>query len=137
MLFRSFQKAVRSLEITNRSILWEDPDWSTADQPLFSTLPIGPNDERLWAVLSALRRNVSPEELSRRTGIDPWFLRAFGRITTMENRLIHEHLDENLMYEAKRLGFPDDRIAVLTDRTTEETRRLRDRKSTRLNSSHW
>ena len=121
----AFQKAVRSLEITNRSILWEDPDWSTTDQPLFSTLPIWPNDERLWAVLSALRRNVSPEELSRRTGIDPWFLRAFGRITTMENRLIHEHLDENLMYEAKRLGFPDDRIAVLTDRTTEETRRLR------------
>ena len=80
----AFQKAVRSLEITNRSILWEDPDWSTTDQPLFSTLPIWPNDERLWAVLSALRRNVSPEELSRRTGIDPWFLRAFGRITTME-----------------------------------------------------
>ena len=121
----AFQKAVRSLEITNRSILWEDPDWITPDQPVLSTLPIGPNDERLWAVLSALRRNVSPEELSRRTGIDPWFLRAFKRITNMENRLIHEHLDQNLMYQAKRMGFPDDRIAVLTDRTTEETRRLR------------
>ena len=121
----AFQKAVRSLEITNRSILWEDPDWITPDQPVLSTLPIGPNDERLWAVLSALRRNVSPEELSRRTGIDPWFLRAFERITNMENRLIHEHLDQNLMYQAKRMGFPDDRIAVLTDRTTEETRRLR------------
>ena len=121
----AFQKAVRSLEITNRSILWEDPNWITDDQPMLSTLPIGPNDERLWAVLSALRRNVSPEELSRRTGIDPWFLRAFERITNMENRLIHEHLDQNLMYEAKRLGFPDDRIAILTDRTTEETRRLR------------
>ena len=67
---------------------------------MLSTLPIGPNDERLWAVLSALRRNVSPEELSRRTGIDPWFLRAFERITNMEKRLIHEHLDQNLMYEA-------------------------------------
>ena len=121
----AFQKAVRSLEITNRSILWEDPGWVTPDQPVLSTLPIGPNDERLWAVLSALRRNVSPEELSRRTGIDPWFLRAFERITNMENRLIHEHLDQNLMYQAKRMGFPDDRIAVLTDRTTEETRRLR------------
>ena len=121
----AFQKAVRSLEITNRSILWEDPDWITPDQPVLSTLPIGPNDERLWAVLSALRRNVSPEELSRRTGIDPWFLRAFKRITNIENRLIHEHLDQNLMYQAKRMGFPDDRIAVLTDRTTEETRRLR------------
>ena len=121
----AFQKAVRSLEITNRSILWEDPGWVTPDKPVLSTLPIGPNDERLWAVLSALRRNVSPEELSRRTGIDPWFLRAFERITNMENRLIHEHLDQNLMYQAKRMGFPDDRIAVLTDRTTEETRRLR------------
>ena len=74
----AFQKAVRSLEITNRSLLWEDRSWNGGD--LLSTLPIQPNDERLWALMAALRRGVAPEDLSRATGIDPWFTRAFGRI---------------------------------------------------------
>lgn len=121
----AFQKAVRSLEITNRSILWEDPCWVEDGKSVLETIPIGPTDQRLWALLAALRRKVSPEEVSRRTGVDPWFTRAFLRITSMEQRLLSEAMTENLMFDAKRLGFPDDRIAVLTDRSTEEVRKLR------------
>ena len=68
----AFQKAVRSLEITNRSLLWEDRSWNGGGD-LLSTLPLEPNDERLWALMAALRRGVAPEDLSRATGIDPWF----------------------------------------------------------------
>ena len=121
----AFQKAVRSLEITNRSILWEDPCWVEDGKSVLETIPIGPTDQRLWALLAALRRKVSPEEVSRRTGVDPWFTRAFLRITSMEQRLLSEAMTENLMFDAKRLGFPDDRIAVLTDRSAEEVRKLR------------
>ena len=121
----AFQKAVRSLEITNRSILWEDNNWSNGQKNNFDNLPVAPNDERLWALLAALRRNISPEEISRKTGVDPWFTRAFSRITDMENRLLNETLTEELMYQSKRLGFADDRIAVLTDKTSEEVRSLR------------
>ena len=121
----AFQKAVRSLEITNRSILWEDPCWVEDGKSVLETIPIGPTDQRLWALLAALRRKVSPEEVSRRTGVDPWFTRAFFRITSMEKRLLSEAMTEKLMFDAKRLGFPDDRIAVLTDRSAEEVRKLR------------
>ena len=132
----AFQKAVRSLEITDRSLLWEDPRWQPAlrehkagsdgqSAGLLDRLPLHPNDERLWALIAALRRDVSPEDLSRQTGVDPWFTRAFSNIASMEHRLLAETLDAELMWEAKRLGFSDEKIGVLTDRSTEQVRTMR------------
>ena len=121
----AFQKAVRSLEITNRDLLWEDPEWATDKPTSLERLPLSPNDQRLWALLAALRRDVSPEELSQATGIDPWFTRAFAAIVAMEKRLLSEPLSRVLLWEAKRLGFADQKTGILTDRTTEQVRRLR------------
>ena len=121
----AFQKAVRSLEITNRSILWEDSEWAGDSEGLLARLPLAPNDQRLWAVLAALRRGTEPEHVSRITGIDPWFTRAFQNIAAMEKRLLSEYLDADLLTEAKRLGFSDEKVAVLTDRSAEAVRDLR------------
>ena len=127
----AFQKAVRSLEITSRSMLWEDPDWlppdgdGKQDATAWSRAPLHPNDERLWALLMALRRGASPERLSRLTGIDPWFTRAFAAIASMEASLLSQTLTPSLLYRAKRLGFSDEKIGTLTDRTSEEVRSLR------------
>ena len=121
----AFQKAVRSLEITDRSLLWEDGAWLHDGKANLQRLPLHPNDERLWAILSALRRDQSAEDLSRMTGVDPWFTRAFARIAAMEGRLLSENLDHGLMRQAKRLGFSDHKIAVLTDREPGSVRRLR------------
>ena len=121
----AFQKAVRSLEISDHSLLWEDPEWALHDPASVQRLPLHPNDERLWAVMAALRRSVTPEEVSRATGIDPWFTRALRRIASMETRLLSENLRRDLMRQAKRLGFSDRKIAVLTDRTSSAVRELR------------
>ena len=121
----AFQKAVRSLEITGRSILWESDGWPQDLKDWKTSLPLHPNDERLWALLFALRRGVTPEELSRVTGIDPWFTRAFENIVHMEGRLLGETLTQHLLWQAKRLGFGDDRIGLLTDRTHEQIRSMR------------
>ena len=115
----AFQKAVRSLEITNRSLLWEHADW-TADR-----MPLHPHDQRLWALLASLRRGMTADDLSRTTGIDPWFTRAFARIAEMERRLLSSTLTADLMWDAKRLGFSDAKIGVLSDRTPEQVRTLR------------
>ena len=123
----AFQKAVRSLEITNRSLLWEDDDWNGDSEALLERLPLQPNDQRLWALMAALRRDISPDELSRVTGIDPWFMRAFRRIVAMERRLLFGSLDEELLLEGKRLGMSDEKIGVLTDRSAEQVRELRHR----------
>ena len=121
----AFQKAVRSLEITGRSILWEASKWPQDLDSWETSLPLQPNDERLWALLFALRRGVTPEALSCVTGIDPWFTRAFENIVHMEARLLGETLTQDLLWQAKRFGFGDDRIGLLTDRTHEQVRSLR------------
>ena len=123
----AFQKAVRSLEITGRSILWEATRWPQNLEDWETKLPLQPNDERLWALLFALRRGVTPEALSRVTGIDPWFTCAFENIVLMEARLLGESLTRDLLWQAKRHGFGDDRIGLLTDRTHEQVRSLRQR----------
>ena len=121
----ALQKAVRSLEFEHRSLLWEDPDWKEASDAPLQNLPLYPNDLRLWAMAAALRRGVTPEELPQATGIDPWFTRALGHITQMEQRLLAERLTSQLMRAAKRMGFSDEQVATLGDLLPEQVRELR------------
>ncbi len=121
----ALQKAVRSLEIGRRSLLWESRDWSKNESSPLENLPLHPNDERLWALMVALRRGVAPEELSRLTGIDPWFTRSFRRIVDMERRLLAEKLTPQLLRQAKRLGVSDEQIGTLADYLPEQVRSLR------------
>jgi carbamoyl-phosphate synthase large subunit len=120
---RSFEaalhKAVRSLEVGGRSLLWEKPEWAD-DDPCGK--PIEATDERLWALMAALRRHAEPMELARKTGVDPWFLHKMARIVEMERRLLSEPLRPELLREAKRLGFSDEQIGVLADRLPEQVR---------------
>jgi carbamoyl-phosphate synthase large subunit len=114
-------KAVRSLEFGKKSMLWEDPKW-TADESHF---PMEPTDLRLWSIMAALRRGVTPESIAERTKIDLWFLDKMRNIVNMEKRLLSETLSPELMLEAKRTGFSDVVIGTLADRLPEQVRELR------------
>ena len=119
----ALQKATRSLEIGNRTLLWEGMASDAAEgQNLMA-----PNDLRLWALMAAIRRNVSTEELIGKTFIDPWFLSAMQRIVNMERRLLGETLTPDLLYRAKRLGFSDVQVGTLADMLPEQVRDLRRR----------
>ncbi len=116
-------KAVRSLEITGRDALWEpDPPEGGGAAGGYD---VGPHDERIWSLLAAVRRGIEPEELSRVTGVDPWFTRALWRIARMESRLLAEPLGAGLLREAKRMGLSDRHIGALSDRGEEEVLRMR------------
>jgi len=144
----ALQKAVRSLEFGNRSLLWEDPKWQerrdskecesidckyrfecyTNDKPLAKNLihyPLYPNDLRLWALMAALRRGITPEALSGHTRIDPWFTTKLQNIVDMEKTLLSQPLTPELMLQAKRLGFADGQIGTLADRLPEQVREQR------------
>ncbi len=118
----ALQKAVRSIELGGRTLLWESPEWEGLAP---DELPLEPTDERLWAMAAALRRGMTPDVLAQATHVDPWFLHGLSRIIGMEERLRTEALSRDLLWDAKRLGMPDEVIAVLTDRTHEELRGLR------------
>ncbi|HET8630628.1 MAG TPA: carbamoyl-phosphate synthase large subunit, partial [Thermomicrobiales bacterium] len=117
----ALQKAVRSLENGANDLGWEAPEWAADGSG--EELPSGldaimklvaePNDVRLWAVMAALRRGKSAEELSRVSGIDPWFTRKMARLVAMERTLAEVDLDDALLWRAKRLGFSDRQIARL------------------------
>jgi carbamoyl-phosphate synthase large subunit len=119
----ALQKAVRSLEFGKRTLLWEDPSWSKGKG--LNSYPLHPNDLRLWAIMAALRREATPEELSQVTGIDPWFIYKFQNIVDMERRLLSEPLAPELLWEAKRLGFSDEQVSTLADRLPEQVRQAR------------
>ena len=116
----ALNKAVRSLEIGGRSLLWERPEWRTA-----SELPLGATDERLWALTAALRRGHDPMSVAQKTGVDPWFLDRLLNIIAMERRLLHESLTPALLRDAKRLGFSDEMVGQLADRLPEQVRDAR------------
>jgi len=119
----ALQKAVRSLEFGKRTLLWEDPNWSKGEG--LNSYPLHPNDLRLWAIMAALRREATPEELCQLTGVDPWFMYKFKNIVDMERRLLSEPLTPELLWEAKRLGFSDEQVSTLADRLPEQVRQAR------------
>ena len=119
----ALQKAVRSLEFGNRTLLWEDPAWSKAEG--LNSYPLHPNDLRLWAIAAALRREATAEQLCRLTGIDPWFMYKFQNIVDMERKLLSQPLTPELLWEAKRLGFSDEQVGTLADRLPEQVRQAR------------
>jgi carbamoyl-phosphate synthase large subunit len=119
----AFQKAVRSLEISNRSLLWEDPGWKQAAD--INSYPLEPNDLRLWAIMAALRRGITPEVITEHTKIDVWFTTKLQNIVDMERILRSQPLTVELLWQAKRLGFSDEQIGALTDSFHEQVRELR------------
>jgi carbamoyl-phosphate synthase large subunit len=118
----ALQKAVRSLEVGGRSLLWEDAGW----QENALERPLHPTDERLWSIMSALRRGADLLDVSRRSGVDMWFLHKLTNIVNMEKRLLSESLTPDLLRAAKRMSFSDKQIATLSDRLPEQVRELRE-----------
>ena len=123
----ALQKATRSLELGNRSLLWEDVSWrpESSEDKILDRLPLNPNDLRLWAIMVGLRSGTDPKEMAERTKVDPWFINALNRIVGMERRLLSETINPDLLWQAKRLGFSDHQIGTLADLLPEQVRGIR------------
>jgi carbamoyl-phosphate synthase large subunit len=121
----ALQKALRSLE-TGRYGLGGDGKKVVEPSRLAERLST-PNWQRLFYIKHALLAGWSVDEISRRTSVDPWFLRQIERIVAIEGKLRAFALDEapdDLLAQAKRLGFSDWQLGVLL-RAPEEAVRAR------------
>ncbi|MCZ6707746.1 MAG: carbamoyl-phosphate synthase large subunit [Chloroflexi bacterium] len=116
----SLQKAVRSLEVGGRSLMWEDSEVEDA----FSACAVA-SDNRIWHLMTALRRDPDVMRLARSTKIDPWFLDRLLSLVRMEQRLLAEPFTPALLREAKRMGFSDEQIANLEGSVPEQVRQRR------------
>ena len=105
----SLQKAIRSLELDNISLLHPEARF-LSEEELIKRL-IRPDDMRIHLLAEFLRRGGSVEELVNLTNIHPFFLHEIDRLVKFFLELCsQEELNRDLLREAKRLGFSDEII---------------------------
>ena len=121
----SLNKAVRGMENGGRTLLWEDSRWTDDESAIWWRIEHA-HDERLWAIMAALRRGATASEISRRSGIDRFFIEKMVNLLTTERRLLGNPLSPDLVWHAKRQGFSDHMIASLSDTLPEKVRELRE-----------
>ena len=114
----ALMKALRSLEQHVNSLIYENLSERPLEEIHEELHRV--DDRRIFVVAEAIRRGISLEEIHDITKIDIWFLDKIENIVKMEKRLAEEPMTKELMYEAKRLEFPDEVIAQITGKTKQE-----------------
>jgi carbamoyl-phosphate synthase large subunit len=83
-----------------------------------------PKWDRIFRIKDALMAGISVGTISKATnGIDRWFLYEILKICNMEKELTKYKIDtlpNNVMLEAKQLGFSDDQIVHIMNSGTED-----------------
>ncbi|MBI2176060.1 carbamoyl-phosphate synthase (glutamine-hydrolyzing) large subunit [Candidatus Woesearchaeota archaeon] len=118
----AMQKAVRMLDIGAHGLVGNGFSYD------FEEELTNPTDERLFAVVAAMKNGYTVEEIHKRTGIDEWFLYKIRNILEVEGELIaaaKKELPLQLLKKAKQNGFSDKQIAIITKKTANEIRQLR------------
>lgn len=116
-------KACRSLEIGVDHNELKGLD-TISDHKLVAHI-VRAQDDRLFYLSEALRRGYSIEELAGLTKIDLFFLDKLRHIVELEQELVKKPVDIDLLTEAKRYGFSDQKIAELWQTDAASIRRLR------------
>lgn len=119
----ALNKALRAVEAGWQGLQELSVNDKELDQMIDTLHPL-----RIFALFTALKRRGSGvlEELSKRSGYDPWFLYQMTRQIDLENQL-KSQLSPELLLKAKRMGLSDKRIASVSNRAETEIRQLREK----------
>ena len=125
----SMQKALRGLEV-GASGLDEKIDNYSDEKNLtkirYELQEAG--SERIWYLADAFRAGFTLDEIFLLTHIDRWFLVQIEELVQIENRLKQQtinDLDQETLWQLKRKGFSDLRIAKLLNTQEQAVRDLR------------
>ena len=119
----AMMKAIRSLEQHVDCLMSYDFSALT-DEELTQRLAVI-DDQRIWVIAEALRRNFSYDQIHEITMIDHWFINKLHVLVRMEQKLKNEKLTPETLLEAKRLEFPDSVIGRLTGMSADEVKKMR------------
>ncbi|HEY6403894.1 MAG TPA: carbamoyl-phosphate synthase large subunit, partial [Blastocatellia bacterium] len=118
----AFMKGLRSLERRG------SPSASYVNDETLRRKLIIPNAERVHYLHAAFERGWTVDEVYELTSIDPWFLSQLRQIVDAQEELKQEtlaSLSAARLRAAKRIGFPDARIAELIKCEEDELRARR------------
>ncbi len=119
----SLQKALRGLEVGVDGFNLKSVDMDKIEDELAY-----PRAERLWYVADAFGVGMSLEDIQRFTKIDPWFLVQIKDLVDTELEIEKRTLadfSKDELYQLKRKGFSDRRLAYLWKTTEHEVRKRR------------
>ena len=125
----SLQKALRSLETGRDGLneILEGDEAETRKSNLRRELREA-GAERILYVADAFREGLSLDEIHKLTRIDPWFLDQIEDLVISENNIRAcslESLQKEQLWQLKRKGFSDSRIASLLHETESRVRTRR------------
>ncbi|MBL8373290.1 carbamoyl-phosphate synthase large subunit [Accumulibacter sp.] len=118
----SLQKALRGLEVGVDGFDEKSADREEIEMALSEARP-----ERIWYLADAFRIGLTLDEIHRLTAIDPWFLAQIEDLYVKAERIRGRQLDSlerDELWQLKRAGFSDKRLATLL-RTTQTAVRQR------------
>ncbi|HVE64666.1 MAG TPA: carbamoyl-phosphate synthase large subunit [Mycobacteriales bacterium] len=120
----ALQKAMRSLEQSPSGFWTCDDDELPAGPGVAVTEVLAalarPHDGRLYTLEQALRLGATVEEVSRVSGIDPWFVSQVEELSLLRGQLAElslDQLDAATLRVVKREGFSDRQIARIVGST--------------------
>ena len=124
----SVQKALRGLEVGSSGFEHQlDVDNPDLRDELISELT-NPGPERIWFIADAFRAGMTIDEVYGFSGVDPWFLVQIKDLVDTEDSLKTVNLadiDTAQMFQLKRKGFSDARLAVLLNESETAVRHHR------------
>ncbi len=121
----SLLKAVRSLEI-GVDHLYMEKFTDISNAKLMAFIKEG-TSEQIFGIAQLLRNHADIGMICDATQIDIFFLNKVKNIIDMEEELAAHPGDEQVLRQAKRMGFADTVIARLWGQTEEEVFAMRDR----------
>ena len=119
----ALQKAVRMLDIGAHGLVCNDFSFDVEKELAC------PSDERLFAVVEALKRGYGCDEVCKLTGINEWFLHKIKNVLDVESRLQacgFENVDRKLLLDAKKLGFSDKQLSLIFCNSYLDVKKKRD-----------
>ena len=113
----SFQKALCGLESgytgLNSQIDWDDADHEKRLSTIEEHCRFA-GSKRLWYVADAFRAGYTLDDIHAMTHIDRWFLSQIEHLIKIEEVIKateFSHVTKEQLYDLKRLGFSDERLA--------------------------
>ena len=116
-------KAVRSLEENLDSLILPKLKEFTREEIEEKLKKV--DNERIFVIAEALRRDISVEEIHNITTVDKFFIGIVSKIVNMEKDLQTKELNANLIRKAKKFGFTDKVISELSKQDIKEIKAIR------------
>ena len=116
-------KAIRSLEENIDSLILPKLQEFTREEIDEKLKKV--DNERIFVIAEALRRDISIDEIHDITTVDKFFIGIVSKIVNVEKKLQTEDLTADLIRRAKKYGFTDKVIAELSKQNIREIKAIR------------